>query len=188
MSRIEQAAGSERRLTGLPIGPGIAIGAMFGTVEAPTEITRRRIAAADIEAEKARLDEAVAISRKQLGKLRARLAVLPEDSQAEIAPLLDAYVQMLGPSRLLRGAVQRITDGLRSAEQAGGGRGRHDRLRLAARQRRRPGCRRAPSGGGARDRPPAGPQPHPRTVPQLRRASAGCDPGGGMADPGRMRP
>ena len=118
MSRIEQGAGSERRLTGLPIGPGIAIGAMFGTVEAPTEITRRRIAAADIEAEKARLDEAVAISRKQLGKLRARLTVLPEDSQAEIAPLLDAYVQMLGPSRLLRGAVQRIDDGLRSAEQA----------------------------------------------------------------------
>ena len=118
MNRIEETAGSERRLTGLPIGPGIAIGPMFGTVEAPAEITRRRIAAADIEAEKARLDEAVAVSRKQLRKLRARLAVLPEDSQAEIAPLLDAYVQMLGPSRLLRGAVQRIVDGLRSAEQA----------------------------------------------------------------------
>ncbi len=117
MSRIENA-GPEHRLTGLPIGPGIAIGPMFGTVEAPTEITRRRIAAADIEAEKARLEEAVAVSRKQLGKLRARLAVLPEDSQAEIAPLLEAYVQMLGPSRLLRGAVQRIADGLRSAEQA----------------------------------------------------------------------
>jgi phosphoenolpyruvate-protein phosphotransferase len=108
----------ERRLAGLAIGPGIAIGPVFGTIEAPAEITRHRIAAADIEAECARLDAAVAVSRKQLGKLRAKLAVLPEDSQAEIAPLLDAYVQMLGSSRLLRGARRRISEALRSAEQA----------------------------------------------------------------------
>ena len=110
--------GFERRLMGLPVAPGIAIGPVFGTVEAPTVITRHRIAAADIEAERARLDAAVAASRKQLGKLRARLHVLPEDTQAEIAPLLDAYVQMLGPSRLLREAALRIGNGLRSAEQA----------------------------------------------------------------------
>ena len=122
MNRIDAAlsgaAGFERRLSGLAIGPGIAIGPVFGTVEAPTAITRHRIAAADIEAERARLEVAVAVSRKQLGKLRARLHVLPEDTQAEIAPLLDAYVQMLGPSRLLRGARTRIAEGLRSAEQA----------------------------------------------------------------------
>ena len=112
------ACGFERRLTGLPVAPGMAIGPMFGTVEAPTVITRHRIAAADIEAERSRLDAAVAASRKQLGKLRARLHVLPEDTQGEIAPLLDAYVQMLGPSRLLRGTRTRIADGLRSAEQA----------------------------------------------------------------------
>ncbi len=110
--------GFERRLIGLPVAPGIAIGPVFGTVEAPTVITRHRIAAADIEAERARLDAAITASRKQLGKLRARLYVLPEDTQDEIAPLLDAYVQMLGPSRLLRGARQRIAEGLRSAEQA----------------------------------------------------------------------
>ena len=110
--------GFERRLTGLAVGPGIAIGPMFGMVEAPAAISRHRIAAADIEAERVRLDTAVAASRKQLGKLRARLHVLPEDTQAEIAPLLDAYVQMLGSSRLLRGTRTRIADGLRSAEQA----------------------------------------------------------------------
>ena len=108
----------ERRLMGLPVAPGVAIGPMFGTVETPTIITRHRIAAADIEAERVRLDSAIAASRKQLGKLRARLHVLPEDTQAEISPLLDAYVQMLGPSRLLRGARLRIAEGLRSAEQA----------------------------------------------------------------------
>lgn len=112
------ACGFERRLSGLAIGPGVAIGPVFGTQEAPAHFTRARIAAADIEAEVARLDAAIAASRKQLGKLRARLAILPEDSQAEIAPLLDAYVQMLGPSRLLRGARRRIAESLRSAEQA----------------------------------------------------------------------
>ncbi len=114
----EKSCRFERRLTGLPVAPGIAIGPAFGTVEAPTVITRHRIAAADIEAERSRLDAAIAASRKQLGKLRARLHVLPEDTQAEIAPLLDAYVQMLGSSRLLRGTRLRIAEGLRSAEQA----------------------------------------------------------------------
>ena len=122
MSRIEDALtpnpGFERRLNGLAVGTGIAIGPMFGTVEAPAIITRHRIAAADIEAERVRLDAAVAASRKQLGKLRARLHVLPEDTQAEISPLLDAYVQMLSSSRLLRGSRLRIGEGLRSAEQA----------------------------------------------------------------------
>lgn len=118
MSKNDEAPGFERRLSGLAIGPGVAIGPVFGTVEAPAEITRHRIAASDIEAEGARLDAAIAVSRKQLGKLRARLAILPEDSQSEIAPLLDAYVQMLGPSRLLRGARRRISESLRSAEQA----------------------------------------------------------------------
>ncbi len=116
--KTAEPGGFERRLAGMPISAGIAIGPVFGTVEAPTQIIRQRIAATDIEAERVRLDEAVAISRKQLGKLRARLHVLPEDSQAEIAPLLDAYVQMLGSSRLLRGARSRIADKLRSAEQA----------------------------------------------------------------------
>ena len=39
-------------------------------------------------------------------------------SQAEIGPLLDAYLQMLGPSRLTRGARARIADRLVDAETA----------------------------------------------------------------------
>jgi len=50
--------------------------------------------------------------------LRSRLAVLPEESQGEIAPLLDAYIQMLGPSRLVRGIRKRIQERLVSAETA----------------------------------------------------------------------
>ena len=112
------AAPRERIFVGIPVSPGIAIGPVFGTSEPKAEITRFKIHAADIAAEGARLDAAIAQSRKQLGKLRGRLTVLPEESQAEIAPLIDAYLRMLGPSRLVRGVKRRIEETLLSAENA----------------------------------------------------------------------
>ena len=108
----------ERRLVGIAVSAGVAIGPMFRAVEPAAVVTRHKIQAADSDAEIARLDAAIAQSRKQLLKLRARLGVLPEESQAEIAPLLDAYLQMIGSSRLVRGARKRIADMLLSAETA----------------------------------------------------------------------
>ncbi|HEY2133736.1 MAG TPA: phosphoenolpyruvate-utilizing N-terminal domain-containing protein, partial [Acetobacteraceae bacterium] len=116
--RDPHPARPERRLVGIPVSAGVAIGAVFGAHEPPAPVIRRRIQAADSEAETARLDAAILQSRKQLMKLRARLGVLPEDSQAEIAPMLDAYLQMIGPSRLVRGARRRIAEALVSAETA----------------------------------------------------------------------
>jgi phosphotransferase system enzyme I (PtsI) len=108
---------TERVLAGIPVSPGIAIGAIFAATEPALEVRRGKIRAEAVEAEQARLDDAVEKSRKQLGKLQARLTVLPEDSQHEIAPLIDAYLQMLGPSRLLREAKRRIS-ALATAETA----------------------------------------------------------------------
>ena len=108
----------ERIFVGIPVSPGIAIGPVFGTSEPKAEITRFRIHAADIAAEGARLEAAIVQSRKQLGKLRGRLTVLPEESQSEIAPLIDAYIRMIGPSRLIRGVKRRIEETLLSAENA----------------------------------------------------------------------
>ena len=108
----------ERRLFGIAACAGVAIGPVFRTTEPPAQVTRHKIQAVDIHSEMARLDAAVLQSRKQLLKLRSRLVVLPEDSQGEIAPLLDAYIQMLGPSRLVRGVRQRILERLVSAETA----------------------------------------------------------------------
>ncbi len=105
-------------LTGIAVSAGVAIGPVFGTTEAPTQIIHKRIHASDIAAQTARLEAAILQSRKQLGKLRARLSVLPEESQAEIAPLIDAYIQMIGPSRLIRGVRRRIGEMLVSAETA----------------------------------------------------------------------
>ena len=117
-SRKRTRAGAETTLSGIPVSPGIAIGAIFAASEPKVDIKRGRIRADATEAELARLDAAVQKSRRQLGKLRARLSVLPEDSQHEIAPLIDAYLQMLGPSRLLRQARRRISEGHVTAETA----------------------------------------------------------------------
>jgi phosphoenolpyruvate-protein phosphotransferase len=108
----------EGRLSGMAVSPGIAIGVAYTAKEQAMVVSRGTIAAASVQGEIDRLDAAVHTSRKQLGKLRARLTALPEDSQKEIAPLLDAYLQMLGPSRLLRQAKKRITEQLLTAETA----------------------------------------------------------------------
>ncbi len=67
--RTSRAAGGvrpERRLVGIPVSPGIAIGPVFGASEAPTVVVRHKIKSADIQAESARFEAAVAQSRKQL--------------------------------------------------------------------------------------------------------------------------
>jgi phosphotransferase system enzyme I (PtsI) len=125
MNRIEEPPSprkavrrTERSLAGIAVSPGIAIGAVFAASEPKMEVRRGTIQPDAAVGEIARLDEAVQTSQKQLGKLRARLSVLPEDSQQEIAPLLDAYLQMLGPSRLTRQIRTRIAENLLTAETA----------------------------------------------------------------------
>jgi len=103
---------TEVRLTGQPVSPGIGIGPVHEAQEPELILATRRIEAAEVPAELTRLEEALARSRHQLQKLKARLAALPEDSQAEISPLMDVYLHMLGPSRLLRGVKARVQDGL----------------------------------------------------------------------------
>jgi phosphotransferase system enzyme I (PtsI) len=108
----------EATFVGIPISPGVAIGPVFRASETMPEIARHKIQAADIAAEGARLDAAITQSRKQLTKLRARLAVLPEETQEELAPLIDGYIRMIGPSRMIRGVRRRIEETLLSAETA----------------------------------------------------------------------
>ncbi|MEA2767135.1 MAG: phosphoenolpyruvate-protein phosphotransferase system enzyme [Acetobacteraceae bacterium] len=121
-ARTDAHTGPERRIErlfhGIAVSAGVAIGPVFGTIEPDAVITKQKIQAADIGAEGTRLEAAIAQSLKQLAKLRARLAVLPEESQSEIAPLIDAYIRMLGPSRLVRGVRRRIEETLLSAETA----------------------------------------------------------------------
>jgi phosphotransferase system enzyme I (PtsI) len=116
-SSADRPAAAERHFTGLPIGAGIAIGPAYLIEDQTPTLVHRPIPADGVDAELLRLDDAIAKSRRQLGKLRAQLAMLPAEGQAELEPLIDAYMQMIGPSRLLRGARKRV-EGLVSAETA----------------------------------------------------------------------
>ncbi len=119
LSRARQdSTRSETRFAGIPISAGVAIGPVFRASEPTPQITRHKIQEADCAAECARLEAAIGQSRKQLTKLRGRLAVLPEESQVELAPLIDAYIRMLSSSRLVRSVRQRIEETLLSAESA----------------------------------------------------------------------
>ncbi|MEZ5648323.1 MAG: phosphoenolpyruvate--protein phosphotransferase [Alphaproteobacteria bacterium] len=105
-------------LDGLGVSAGIAIGPAYlveaGAVQAP----EYHITKAQIPSELARLDAAVAASRRQLFKLKDKARHLPETAAEEIGFLLDAHLSMLGNSRLLRGTRQRIETKRFNAEAA----------------------------------------------------------------------
>lgn len=108
----------QTRLAGAPVMAGIGIGPITFAEEPALPKPRQKIAATDIPAELRQFDDACAQARRQLGKLKARLAALPEEAQAEIAPLLEAHLHMLGASRLMRAIRSAIEDRLVSAATA----------------------------------------------------------------------
>ncbi|HQT80034.1 MAG TPA: PEP-utilizing enzyme, partial [Rhodopila sp.] len=118
LAAAESRPRPERTFNGIPVSPGVGIGPVFGTSEPEAVIHHRIIDTAEIGPEGARLEAAIVQSRKQLLKLRSRLTMLPEDSQSEIAPMIDAYIRMIGPSRLIRGVRRRIEENLICAESA----------------------------------------------------------------------
>jgi phosphoenolpyruvate-protein phosphotransferase (PTS system enzyme I) len=109
---------AERRLSGLAVSPGIAIGPAYLVEGGDLPIHESYIRENEVEAERARFAEAVEISLKQLRKLKAKTAGLPESAAEEIGYLLDAHVSMLSNSRLVRGAGARIERQRLNAERA----------------------------------------------------------------------
>jgi phosphoenolpyruvate-protein phosphotransferase len=101
----------ERRFSGHPVSSGIGIGPVHEAAEPELVVSTKKLQPGEVPAEMARLQDAMDRSRTQLHKLKHRLTALPEDSQAEIAPLMDMYLHMLGSTRLLRGVHARIHDG-----------------------------------------------------------------------------
>jgi phosphotransferase system enzyme I (PtsI) len=102
---------NEKRLAGIAVSPGIAIGPAFIGDRGELPVSESRIAEYAIETERSRFAEAVAVSTKQLRKLKSR-------ATAEIGSLLDAHLAMLANSRLLRGVNQRIGRQRINAERA----------------------------------------------------------------------
>lgn len=108
----------EKRFLGQAVSPGVAIGLLYEVTESVLVVSRACLSTEDVPSELVRLEEAITRSKHQLEKLKSRLAALPDDSEAEIAPLLDVYLHMLAPSRLLRGVRLRIQESRQNAEAA----------------------------------------------------------------------
>ena len=117
-TREGTAAPREQRLTGLGVSPGIAIGPAYIGERGDLPVEETRIDEAGIEAERARFAEAVAVSAKQLRKLKTRATALPGSAADEIGYLLDAHLAMLANSRLVRGVNHRIARQRINAERA----------------------------------------------------------------------
>ncbi len=108
---------SERRLEGLGISPGIAIGPAFVTAD-DIAVPEYKLEADQIETELQRFGAAVTLSIKQLRKLKGKAEGLPGTAKEEAGYLLDAHLHMLTNSRLVRGVERRIqSDGI-NAERA----------------------------------------------------------------------
>src|SRR5271169_1069961 len=113
-----EATAAEQRLSGLGVSPGIAIGPAHVREGGALSVHERHLPVADIDAERRRFAEAVAVSLKQLRKLKVKSSVLPASAAEEVGYLLDAHLAMLSNSRLVRGVGERIGRARINAERA----------------------------------------------------------------------
>ncbi len=108
----------ERVLHGLGVAAGIAIGPAHVRESSSISVPEYAIGADQVEGEQKRLSDAVSGARKQLAKLKSKAGGLHGPAAEEIGYLLDAYVQMLTGSRLVRGVERRIAEQRINAEAA----------------------------------------------------------------------
>jgi phosphoenolpyruvate-protein phosphotransferase (PTS system enzyme I) len=111
-------AANEQRLAGIGVSSGIAIGPAYIGDRGDLPVSESRIAESGVEGERARFAEGVAVSAKQLRRLKTRATALPGSAADEIGYVLDAHLAMLANSRLIRGVHQRIARQRINAERA----------------------------------------------------------------------
>jgi phosphotransferase system enzyme I (PtsI) len=108
---------AERRITGIGVSPGIAIGPAFIIEQSGVQVPEYEIPSAHVERELKRLHGAIAKVQKHLGQLRQKAQTLPAGAE-DMTLLLDAYKGMLSGSRLVRGVEDIIAKQRINAEAA----------------------------------------------------------------------
>ncbi len=108
----------ELSFTGLGVSAGIAVGPAHVVERGLIDVPEYPIAESAIDAEVERFREAAALSAQQIRKLHAKAAALPAEAAEELRYLLDAHLQMLVGSRLVRGVEARIRQARINAEAA----------------------------------------------------------------------
>ncbi len=111
------ASRGEKVLRGLGVSPGVSIGPAQVSDAGEIAVPDYRLEPEGIAAETERFDAAVALSLKQLRKLKGKAGTLPNAAAEEVGYLLDAHLAMLSNSRLVRGVRRRITEERMNAER-----------------------------------------------------------------------
>lgn len=112
------AARKEIIIEGLGVSPGIAVGQVHVRETGSIAVPEYTIKAGEVDQEHKRLTEALDTAKRQIGRLKAKAGSMPAAASEEVGFLLEAYDQMLGDSRLVRGAYRRIDDDRINAESA----------------------------------------------------------------------
>ena len=117
-SKKSTAKTAEQTFTGHGVSAGIAIGPAHVMESGVVNVAEFRLAKNKIGAECTRFNEAVDHSREQVRKLQAKTRKGSGAVAAELEYLLEAHLQMLSGSRLVRGVEQRIRHECINAEAA----------------------------------------------------------------------
>lgn len=112
------AARKEIIIEGLGVSPGIAVGQVHVRESGSIAVPEYTIKAGEVNQEHNRLTEALNTAKRQIGRIKAKAGSMPAAASEEVGFLLEAYEQMLGDSRLVRGAYRRISDERINAEFA----------------------------------------------------------------------
>ncbi len=121
MKNKSQSTGSsgERAFEGLAVGAGVAIGTIYRhDSHAVVQVRERRIPATKVRSEQHRVLEAAAEAAGRMEALQRQAKRMSGAAGEELGYILDAYQQMLGGSRLVRGVQKRIAEERINAEAA----------------------------------------------------------------------
>jgi phosphotransferase system enzyme I (PtsI) len=109
---------AERVFDGLGVSQGIAIGPAHVVEAGYIDVPEYAVGEAAVAAEQQRFADAVAKSQRQLKKLKEKSTTLHGAAAEELGFLLDAGLQMLTGSRVVRGVERRIAEQRINAEAA----------------------------------------------------------------------
>lgn len=108
----------ETILHGLGVSPGIAIGTVHVRESGAIAVPEYALKKSEVAGEVKRLETALKTAHDQIIKMKVKTKAIPAAAAEEIGFLLDAYEQMLGNSRLVRGSFRRIEENRINAESA----------------------------------------------------------------------
>ncbi len=116
--RRRRKSAKEQVFEGVGVSSGIAVGTAHLVESGSVNVPEYTIEESQVAEEQARFTKAVATAQKQIRKLGAKAAGLHGAAAEEIGILLEAHLQMLSGSRVLRGVESRIERDRINAEAA----------------------------------------------------------------------